>query len=153
MSLEPVHYIWFAWGYCLAFLTMLLNKSQKIWIHFELKWNKTWGKKNQTKKPKSRLWNCWIFSFQTWNQLFIRLNYFKNPKNIATKMFLFLFNILIFFSDRNAIAAYTYTTSAVLIINILLSPQFPYSNIILWNITRNNGFRSISLGDLMYCST
>lgn len=52
MSLEPVHYIWFAWGYCLAFLTMLPNKSWKIWIHFELKWNKTG--KNPPKNQKTK---------------------------------------------------------------------------------------------------
>jgi len=46
-------------------------------------------------------------------------------------MSLLLLNILIFFSERSALGAKTYTTSAVLIINILLSPQFPYSDIIL----------------------
>lgn len=54
MSLEPVHYIWFARGYCLAFLTVLPNKSQKIWIHFELKWNKTGKKKSSKTNQKTK---------------------------------------------------------------------------------------------------
>lgn len=119
MSLEPVHYIWFARGYCLAFLTMLPNKSQKIWIHFELKWNKT-GKKGQTKKtPKSRLRRLLdIFLLDMKPAIYKTKIFLKNPKIVPLIFFLFLLNILIFFLDRNPIAAYTYTTSAVLIINI-----------------------------------
>lgn len=94
MSLEPVPCIWFAWGYCLAFLTVLPNKSRKIWIHFELKWNKTGGKtlknkqtnKNQKqtskqkkpKKPKSTLWRLLDIFLSDMKSAIYKTKQFKN---------------------------------------------------------------------------